>query len=61
VITPSPTPSKPVEQVAPPPVITSQEEDENRLLEFDEPSDVVDTFALIDEALLETDDLLELM
>ncbi|CAF2041088.1 unnamed protein product [Rotaria magnacalcarata] len=37
------------------------DEDENKLLELDEPTDVVDTFAFIDEALFETDDLVELM
>jgi hypothetical protein len=65
VITP---PSKPIEQVssnnvlpAPSlPVPSKEEEDENQLLELDEPTDVVDTFALIDEALIEAD-LLELM
>jgi hypothetical protein len=36
-------------------------DDENLLLESDELTDVVDTFALIDEALLEADHLLELM
>jgi hypothetical protein len=37
------------------------EEDENQLLKLNETTDVVDTFALIDEALLEADHLLELM
>ncbi|CAF0864086.1 unnamed protein product [Adineta ricciae] len=37
------------------------EEDENQLLKLNEPTDIVDTFALIDEALQETDHLLELM
>ncbi len=63
VIIPSEIPTKPVEQVvsipAPSPT-NSKDEDENRLLGLDEPTDVVDTFALIDEALLETDDLFEL-
>lgn len=31
------------------------QDEENELLELDEPTDVVDTFALIDEALFETD------
>lgn len=61
-----PVPSKPVEQPSTSTIATNQssdtlkDEDENKLLEFDEPSDVVDTFAFIDDALLETD-LLELM
>ncbi len=64
VLTPSEViPSKPVEQVvsvpAPSPT-NSKDEEENRLLELDETTDVVDTFALIDEVLLETDDLFEL-
>jgi len=65
VITP---PSKPIEQVPPtnvPPApsspILSNEDEENQLLQLDEPTDVVDTFALIDEALFETDQFLELM
>jgi hypothetical protein len=37
------------------------EEDENQLLDLNESADVVDTFAFIDEALLEADHLLELM
>lgn len=37
------------------------EEDENQLLKLNESTDIVDTFALIDEALLEADHLLELM
>jgi len=37
------------------------EEDENQLLKFNESADIVDTFAFIDEALLEADHLLELM
>ncbi|CAF1368691.1 unnamed protein product [Adineta ricciae] len=37
------------------------EEDENQLLKLNEPTDIVDTFALIDEVLQETDHLLELM
>jgi hypothetical protein len=63
--------SKIVEQnISPPPpkstvelktLIMTNEEDENELLELNESSDVVDTFALIDEALLEADHLLELM
>ncbi len=40
---------------------TSNEEDESQLLELHDSADVVDTFALIDEALLEADHLLELM
>ncbi|CAF1204585.1 unnamed protein product [Adineta steineri] len=40
---------------------TINEEDEKQLLITTDPSDVVDTFALIDEALLEADHLLELM
>ncbi|CAF3412578.1 unnamed protein product [Rotaria socialis] len=39
---------------------TSNQDDENQLLKLNESSDVVDTFAFIDEALLETDNLLEL-
>ncbi len=65
VITP---PSKPIEQVpsnnippAPSPPILSKEDEENQLLQLDELTDVVDTFALIDEALLEADQFLELM
>ncbi len=42
------------------PSITN-EEDENQLLKLNETTDVVDTFALIDEALLEADQFLELM
>jgi hypothetical protein len=64
VINPS---SKPIENTpsnipssAPSPTI-SKNDDENLLLESDELTDVVDTFALIDEALLEADHLLELM
>jgi hypothetical protein len=57
------TSTKPIEQI--PSNTTenniSNEEDENLLLKLNEPSDVVDTFALIDEALLEADHLLELM
>lgn len=53
---PKPTPSVP----APEPAVIAKDDDENKLLETDEPTDVVDTFALIDEALFETD-LLELM
>jgi hypothetical protein len=40
---------------------TPNEDDENQLLKLNESADVVDTFALIDEALLEADHLLELM
>jgi len=40
---------------------TPNEEDENQLLKLNESADIVDTFALIDEALLEADHLLELM
>lgn len=69
-------PAKPVERpVTPPPPSTPaapeptpiqrpvivRDEEEDRLLESDEPTDVVDTFALIDEVLLEADNLLELM
>jgi hypothetical protein len=43
------------------PTNTTDVDDENQLLELDEPTDVVDTFALIDEALIEADNLLELM
>ncbi|CAF0760667.1 unnamed protein product [Rotaria sp. Silwood1] len=39
----------------------SNQDDENKLLKPTESSDVVDTFALIDEALLEADHLLELL
>ncbi|CAF4844739.1 unnamed protein product, partial [Rotaria socialis] len=39
---------------------TPNQDDENQLLKLNESSDVVDTFAFIDEALLETDNLLEL-
>lgn len=53
---PKPTPPVPV----PAPATISKDDDENKLLETEEPTDVVDTFALIDEALFETD-LLELM
>ena len=45
----------------PPPPTSSIEDDESRLLEMDEPTDVVDTFAMIDEILLEADHLLDLM
>jgi len=69
VITPSQIPSKPIEQVPLNDVptvqlstISKEEEDENLLLKLNEPTDVVDTCALIDEALLEIDDhFLELM
>jgi len=77
VAVPSQTSTKPIEQIpsnttennASPlkPTVENQtsnisnEEDENLLLKLNEPSDVVDTFALIDEALLEADHLLELM
>ncbi|CAF3937838.1 unnamed protein product [Rotaria sp. Silwood2] len=40
---------------------TSNQDDKNQLLKPNESSDVVDTFALIDEALLEADHLLELL
>lgn len=43
------------------PVELSNLEDENQLLTLNEPSNFVDTFALIDEALLEADHLLELI
>ena len=64
---PPEVPAKPVEQVvstpaptpAPAPTSnTSKEDDEDRLLES---TDIGDTFALIDEVLLETGDLLELL
>lgn len=63
---PPPTPKAVERPVIPPPpvpqpAIVSQEDEEKKLLESDEPSDVVDTFALIDEALLDDDDFLELM
>jgi hypothetical protein len=64
VITPPQVPSKPVEQVPSPPAQSStilKDEDENKLLELDEFTDIVDTFAFIDEALLETNDFLELI
>lgn len=54
-----PEPVPPTPEAAP--MINSKEEDENRLLGLDEPTDVVDAFALIDEVLLETDDFFELM
>lgn len=58
---PSP-PAPPAPVRAPSPVTQADMDDENELLNFDEDADVVDTFALIDEALLlETDDLPELM
>lgn len=40
---------------------TPNEDDENQLLKLNESADVVDTFALIDEALLEADNILELL
>lgn len=58
VLTKAPEPAAPTPTLA---TINSKEEDENRLLGLNEPTDVVDTFALIDEVLLETDDFLELM
>jgi hypothetical protein len=67
---PSPTSTKPIVQVSSntskstvehQPSNTPNEEDENQLLKFNESADIVDTFALIDEALLEADHLLELM
>jgi len=77
VAVPSQTSTKPIEQIPSnttennvsrlKPTVENQtsnifnEEDENILLKLNEPSDVVDTFALIDEALLEADHLLELM
>ncbi|CAF1267867.1 unnamed protein product [Adineta steineri] len=65
-------PPKPVEKIPldnnppppqPPSPISSTQEDENLLLKLDEPTDIGDQFALIDEVLLETeaDHLLELM
>ncbi|UJR10445.1 hypothetical protein I4U23_014649 [Adineta vaga] len=58
------SPSNPVEQTPTKsnstPIVPSKD-DEDLLLESDEPSDVVDTFALIDEALLGVDEFLELM
>ena len=44
----------------PSPTIPNKD-DENQLLKLNEPTDVVDTFALIDEALREADHLLELI
>ncbi|CAF3991093.1 unnamed protein product [Adineta steineri] len=67
------SPPKPVEKIPldnnsppppqPPSPISSAQEDENLLLKLDEPTDIGDQFALIDEVLLETeaDHLLELM
>jgi hypothetical protein len=63
VTTPAEVPTKPVEQAPSVPALqrnNSKDDDENHLLGLDEPTDVVDTFALIDEVLLETDDLFEL-
>ena len=63
VTTPAEVPTKAVEPTPPAPTQqpnNSKDDDENRLLGLDEPTDVVDTFALIDEVLLETDDLFEL-
>ena len=45
----------------PPPLTSSIDDDERQLLEMDEPTDVVDTFAMIDEILLEADHLLDLL
>ena len=66
IVRPEVPTTKAPEPVAPtPPIqttINSKDEDENRLLGLNEPTDVVDAFALIDEVLLETDDdFLELM
>ena len=41
--------------------LQTSKEDENQLLEIDESNNVVNTFALIDEALLEADHVLELL
>ena len=66
----SPTSTKTIVQVPPntsKPTLEQQpsnslnEEDENQLLKLNDSSDIVDTFALIDEALLEADHLLELI
>jgi hypothetical protein len=64
-------PSKPIEQTPPPPPpppapiqsskISKEQQDEDELLQLNEPTDIVDTFALIDEALLDDDSFLELM
>lgn len=54
-----PEPMPPTPEAAP--TTNSKEDDENRLLGLNEPNDVVDAFALIDEVLLETDDFFELM
>ncbi|CAF3506889.1 unnamed protein product [Rotaria socialis] len=54
-----PTPVNKTSPIQPSTILN--DEDENKLLELDEPTDVVDTFAFIDEALFETDDLVELM
>ncbi len=59
VTTPSPTSTK--STIEHQPSNTPNEEDENQLLKLNESADIVDTFALIDEALLEADHLLELM
>ena len=59
VSTKLPEPLPPTPEAAP--TTNSKEDDENRLLALDEPTDVVDAFALIDEVLLETDDFFELM
>ena len=66
IVRPEVPTTKAPEPVAPtPPIqttINSKDDDENRLLGLNEPTDVVDAFALIDEVLLETDDdFLELM
>lgn len=53
----SSSPSKPATTVSNIP----NEEDENQLLKLNDSADVVETFALIDEALLEADDLLKLI
>jgi hypothetical protein len=72
VITPPEVSIKPAEPIASSPTpssTNSKDEDENRLLGLNDPTDViindstdvVNTFAAIDEILLETDDFFELM
>ncbi|CAF2389470.1 unnamed protein product [Rotaria sp. Silwood2] len=63
-------PLKPTEQIPPnnnnppvqsPTILKEEEDEEDKLLEPDGSTDVVDTFAFIDEALFDADHLLELM
>ena len=61
-LAPAPAPtSKPAPEPIPIPTPTTFVDDESSLLDSDEQADVVETFALIDDALFEADNLLDLI